>query len=236
MKPSFKFEKPLWKKGYLVIGVDEVGRGAIAGPVVASAVAFATNSEQRTKDPSTTLGTSLEQIGIDDSKRLTAKRREVLAKVIKKRALAYGIGETGVGTINSIGIKKATERAMRRAIKNVQFKMYNLQLRRKKIYILLDGYYVKYLPGGMKNQKAIVKGDQKSISIAAASIIAKLYRDHKMRLLDKKYPHYQFGQHKGYGTKKHKDAILKFGETIYHRQKFVITFLRTFDSTSTSSV
>ena len=271
-KPTFRFEKPLWKKNYLVIGVDEVGRGAIAGPVVASAVAFAINPEQRTKN--------LEHIGIDDSKRLTAKRREELAKMIKKMALAYGIGEAGVGTINSIGIKKATERAMRRAIKNVQCTllrsvnnrvsegqvMYNLQkschseprqggarnlgrlgrphndaserktflarsltsfeMTKGQYFFLIDGFSVKYLPGGLKNQKAIVKGDQKSISIAAASIIAKVYRDDKMRLLDKKYPHYQFSRHKGYGTEKHKNAILKFGETVYHRQQFLTTFIR----------
>lgn len=223
-KPTFGFEKPLWKKNYLVIGVDEVGRGAIAGPVVASAVAFAINPEQRTKN--------LEHIGIDDSKRLTAKRREELARKIKKGALAYGIGEVGAGIIDKVGISKATAMALRRAIRLtslnfVRDRQGKLKTNnpKQKTFILLDGYQVKYLPGGLKKQKAIVRGDQKSISIAAASIIAKVYRDDKMRLLDKKYPQYAFERHKGYGTKKHREVIMQFGSTYHHRERFLTTFL-----------
>lgn len=219
--PDFKEEKKLWKIELgLVIGVDEVGRGAFAGPVVAGAVAFSARGPNPT-------------VKIDDSKRLNPLQRKKSAKWIKKYCLAYGIGEVGVRVINRLGIGKATEMAMRRAIasllncsivkknNNGAMKQFN------NCFVLVDAFHIKYLRGiGLKNQKAIKKGDQKSISIAAASILAKVYRDNLMQKLTKKYKEYHWGKNKGYGTKKHQEAILKNGSTTLHRKKFVETFLR----------
>jgi len=203
VKPDFRFEKGYWKKGYgVVIGVDEVGRGALAGPVVAGAVALKR-------------GDSLLGIGIDDSKRLAAKKREGLAKIIRKDA-AVGIGEVGVAYINRHGIVKATQKAMRKSIANLKLH------KNPKIFVLVDAFHVKYIPGvGLENQKAIIKGDQKSISIAAASIIAKVYRDKLMVRLGKKYPKYKWRENKGYGTEKHLAAIKKHGPTKLHRLAFL---------------
>lgn len=153
-KPNLKFECAARKAGYsLVVGVDEVGRGALAGPVVAGALPFK-------KSP---LGQ------VDDSKRLSPKQREALAKVIKKHAL-WGIGEAAPRTIDRFGI---------------------------------------------------VKGDQRSISIAAASILAKTYRDRLMIKLGRKYPRFKFAKNKGYGTKGHQKAIKKYGITRWHRKSFL---------------
>lgn len=216
-KPGFRFEKEVQKKGFgVVIGVDEVGRGALAGPVVAGAVAF--KKEQfllRTvlskKSPSWS--------EIDDSKRLAAKKREELAKIIKKHA-RWGIGETDVVTINRVGIVKATEMAMRKAIK---------QIKADKTFVLLDAFHVKYISGvGLLNQKAIVKGDQKSISIAAASIVAKVHRDRlmlKVHKVNKVNKVYGWDKNKGYGTAHHIKAIRKYGVTKLHRKKFVENFI-----------
>lgn len=222
-KPDFRYERSLAKKGYtLIIGIDEVGRGAFAGPVVAAAVALKTiqNSEFR-----------IQNCGIDDSKRLSPNTRLTLEKIIKKEAAYWAIAEIGVGTINRIGIGKATEKAMRKAIKkiqNLEFRIQNKKMfHKKKIFLLVDAFHVKYVSGiGLKHQKAIVKGDQKSISIAAASIIAKVHRDRLMRRLSKRYTRYGWAKNKGYGTKKHQQAILKYGISRLHRKQFINTFLR----------
>lgn len=181
--------------GYeLVIGVDEVGRGALAGPVVAGAVAFLAPTRI---------------IGIKDSKKLTAKTRETLAKLIKAEA-RWGIGEVGVGTINRVGIVKATEKAMRQAVAKV---------RQGKCQVLVDAFHVKYIPGvGLKNQQAIIKGDEKVLEISAASIIAKVYRDALMAKIKNRYG---WKRNKGYGTVEHIRALKKFGVTRLHRLAFV---------------
>lgn len=206
--PDFREEKRLWKKGYkVVIGVDEVGRGAFAGPVVAAAIAFSPEVNNGVK--------------IDDSKRLTPQQRKIAAKWIKKNCLAYGVGEVNVATINRVGIGKATAQAMRRAIANLESKIKN----RLEEYLLIDAFYVKYVKGiGLKNQKAIIKGDQKSISIAAASILAKVYRDTLMQKLALRYRKYQLGKNKGYGTRKHQELIKQNGITRLHRVVFVKNF------------
>lgn len=203
-KPDFKFEKQAWRKGYkLVIGVDEVGRGALAGPVVAAAVALVQGEEW-------------EKLGIDDSKRLRPRTRERLAKIIQEKA-KVGVGEVGVTMINRLGITKATAMAMRSAVAKVQ---------KDRSFVLVDAFHVKYVPGvGLKNQKAIVKGDQKSLSIAAASIIAKVYRDALMKKLARKRPGYGWGRNKAYGTAEHQRAIRKLGLTRHHRLAFVKKFL-----------
>lgn len=202
MKPDFSFEKKLWKKYPIVIGVDEVGRGALAGPVVAGAVVF--NNINIT-------------IKIDDSKRLTEKQREKGVKWIKKNCLAWAVGETSVYYINKFGIVKATEIAFRKAIKNLLS-----ILKKEKTFLIVDAFYVKYVKGiGLKHQKAIIKGDQKSISIASASIIAKVYRDKLMRKLSLKFKHYGWDRNKGYGTKEHVAQISRSGISPYHRISFV---------------
>lgn len=200
--PNFSFEKPVWKKGFKAIaGVDEVGRGSFAGPVVAGCVVFS----PEVKIP--------KEIVINDSKLVSPKRRLIASDWIKGNAISWGIGEGSVAQINKFGIKKATEIAFRKAIKKVS-----------PDYLLIDAFYIPYVKGlRRKNQMAIVKGDTKSLSIAAASIIAKVYRDKLMTALSKKpkYKKYKWGKNKGYGTRLHRNAIKKYGITKYHRKDFV---------------
>ena len=130
----------------------------------------------------------------------------------------WGVGEVGVGVINKVGIGRATQMAMRKALRRFA--------PQGKVFLLVDAFHIKYLRGiGLKNQKAIIHGDQKSISIAAASILAKVYRDNLMRKLAKIHPQYGWGRNKGYGTKEHQKAIIKYGLTRLHRKKFVETFM-----------
>jgi len=206
---DFSYEKKLWKKYKVVAGVDEVGRGCFAGPVVAGCVVFPRDTKYKIPDT----------ISIDDSKKLRPRERETSARWIKKNALAYGIGEASTALINRKGIKKASEVAFRKAIKAVNLKLH---------FVLIDAFYIPYVKGlRRKNQKAIINGDEKSISIAAASIIAKVYRDKLMTHLSKesKYKNYGWGRNKGYGTREHQGAIKKYGITRYHRKQFVETYL-----------
>ena len=208
--PDFKFEKKLHKKGFRIIaGVDEVGRGCFAGPVVAGCVAFTSDFNFQIPD----------SVRINDSKKLTEKKRVVADKWIRRNAFAYGIGVASVFQINRLGIKKASEIAFRKAIKNCKVEIN---------YLLIDAFYVPYVRGlRRKNQKPIIKGDTKSISIAAASIIAKVYRDNLMMVLSKKpkFKNYGWGKNKGYGTEKHRNAIKKYGLTRQHRKAFVETWI-----------
>lgn len=226
--PDFSFEKKAWKKGFsMVIGVDEVGRGALAGPVVAAGVALKTNiidSRPRVNNISySKIGRSnllkiILSLGINDSKKLSPEKRKFLAKIIKKY-FYWGIGEGSVAEINKLGIVKATERAMRRALRRFAAQGKRLN---GKIFVLADAFHIKYLKGiGLKNQLAIVKGDQKSISISAASIIAKVYRDKLMEKIASKYSKYGWEKNKGYGTDFHRKSILEYGITKLHRRKFV---------------
>ncbi len=248
--PTFKFEKKLWKKKYLVIGVDEVGRGALAGPLYVGAVCFqnpkleARNSKQfqnsndknrkrfanlnlknlnlfRNSDlvfrVSEKSNLNIEGFGIDDSKRLSPKQRLFFSKLIKKHALAAEIDRVSVSYINRRGIVKGTQVAMRKVIKRL-LNRFNGQ----KIFLLIDAFYLRNLRGiGLKNQLALVRGDQRSISIAAASIIAKVERDHIMRKLHQKYPVYRWDKNKGYGTKEHIRALKKHGASKLHRDLFL---------------
>ena len=205
--PTLKFEKELWKKGYkYVCGIDEVGRGPWAGPVVAAAVIFPADLDPKRiillKDyPSLT---------IRDSKQLSPAQRELLDPIIKQNCLAYSICETSVKIINREGIVKASQRAYRKCLKKLNIPA---------DFILMDAFYIKNIPKEL--QKPIIKGDQKSVSIAAASIIAKVYRDNLMVELHKEFPRYHFDKHKGYGTKLHSEAIKIHGLTPHHRVEFV---------------
>ncbi len=208
--PNLEHEIDLWKKGYTVIGVDEVGRGAFAGPLYVGGVVFSsTTNYERTN--------YLLSLGINDSKKLSANRRKLLSKVIQKESLAYHISIIDVAQINRIGIGKATFRAMRNVVQN----LYN-RTSSGKIFVLVDGFYIKHLKNiGLKNQKGIVGGDGISLSIAAASIIAKVARDEHMTKLSAKYQQYHFDKNKGYGTLSHRQALSKFGPTALHRTDFI---------------
>src|SRR3972149_2067762 len=228
--PNFRYEQKLWKKGYkFVAGVDEVGRGSFARPVVTGCVVFSKDTGIKSKDP---------KIKIDDSKRLTAKQRERADDWIKKNVTSWGLGETGATLINRIGMAKATKTAFRRSISDAR-----KRLNGKIDFLLADAFFISFVPGlptkrrkdkkgkFRKNPKgkqmAIIDGDQKSVSIAAASIIAKVYRDNLMLRLGKKpkYKKYGWDRNKGYGTKKHQEAIKKYGITRYHRKQFVKAFV-----------
>lgn len=216
-KPSFDEEKKLWDKGYkYIVGLDEVGRGSFAGPVVVGAVAFECN-----------VFSSLDQNGkdlfnqINDSKLLTSGKREQLAPFIKKCSMYFVIKQSSVPVINKYGVGKATEMAFGKALFKLQKKLKFDNKKNEKIFALVDGFHIRSMKGiKLKYQKAIVRGDQKSISIAAASIIAKVYRDNLMVALHAKFPHYNFFKNKGYGTKKHREAINKYGLCGTHRRSF----------------
>lgn len=203
-KPDFNEEKKIWEKDFqYVIGLDEVGRGCFAGPVTIGAVIFSKDSKIDDLD------------GINDSKLVKPLKRLKLTKLIKEKAIFSTIITIPVSVINRKGITKATQIAFRRAIQQAR-KEISIN-----IYVLIDGFHIKFIKGvGLKNQKGIIKGDQKSLSIAAASIIAKVHRDKLMKNLDKKYPEYNFAKNKGYGTKEHQEAIKKYGFSKIHRSSF----------------
>ena len=195
---AFKpFEFQFLEQGYrFIVGVDEAGRGAIAGPVFSAAVIFPPhifeNPEFYKK--------------IKDSKELSPKQREGLFAFITEHALSYAVAKTEVEEIKRIGIFKATFKAMLNAI---------LRLKAKPDLVLVDGPYP--IPEYKGLQKCIVKGDKLCLTISAASILAKVMRDKYMNELEKKYPHFSFSKHKGYATKIHLSEIKKFGPLPVHR-------------------
>lgn len=189
------FEKQAIADGYkYVAGVDEVGRGCLAGAVVAAACIL---------DMSRDLPE-----GLDDSKKLTAAKREEIAEELKERVVAYSIGQIEAEEIDEINILQATKKAMLMAID---------RLEPKADFLLIDALQLKEM---RLPQKAIIKGDAISASIAAASILAKTYRDNLMREMCKIYPEYGFSKHVGYATKEHLDAIKKHGACSLHRKSF----------------
>ena len=214
--PNLYFERKLWKRGYINVGgVDEVGRGCFAGPVVAACVVLTPNLYVQ--------GVSVDSVKIDDSKKLTKLQRERASEWIKKNALTWGIGEASASLINRIGLTKATEVSFRKAIL-----VANERLGGNVDFLLIDAFYIPYVRGlRRKNQIAIVNGDEISLSIAAASIIAKVYRDTLMEKIGsrRRYKKYGWGNSKGDGTKVHREAIIEYGITGYHRKKFVETFI-----------
>lgn len=207
--PDFSFEESFWRQGIgTVAGIDEVGRGSLAGPVVAGAAFVKTPAAKE----------AILKLGIDDSKRLSAGKRRALAKIIPKYFFC-AIGQASVEEINCVGIVRATGRAMRRAIIRIMNSEFGI-INRKSYFLIIDGYRMKYLPGGLARQLNIIKGDQKSVSIAAASIMAKVYRDTLMKRLGRRYPVYKWGSNKGYGTKLHLKALGKYGYCVLHRSVF----------------
>ena len=186
-----------------ICGIDEAGRGPFAGPVVAAACILDLEDPEK------------EILYLNDSKKLSEKKREVLFEEIKEKAVSYGVGIVDSKTIDEINILQATYHAMQMAI---------AQLDPKADFVLADAVTI---PGIEIPQEAIIKGDAKSVSIAAASIIAKVTRDHMMYEYDKLYPEYGFASHKGYGTKAHIEAIKKYGMLDIHRRSFI--HFETFD-------
>lgn len=190
-----EFEKEALAKGYKsVCGVDEAGRGPLAGPVCAAAVILPE-------------GVIID--GVNDSKKLSEKKRESLFDVIREQALSYSIAHATVDEIEEINILNATMLAMRRAIDGLDIKA---------DYAMIDGNKIPPLD---IDAECIVKGDAKSMSIACASILAKVSRDRLLYKYAEEYPMYGFDKHKGYGTKVHREAILKYGPCPYHRKSFL---------------
>ena len=192
----YKYETDLLKKGYRKIaGTDEVGRGPLAGPLVCAAVIL---------DPSNVIE------GLNDSKKLTEKKRETLFDEIKEKALSYSIIYVDVETIDDINIYQASRKGMLEAIGSLPV---------EPDYVLSDA-----MPLGDIKHTSIIKGDSKSASIAAASILAKVERDRHMVELSKKYPEYGFEKHKGYPTKQHLEALDKHGVLDIHRKTYKPVF------------
>ena len=194
-----EYESMFLQQGYKAIcGVDEAGRGPLAGPVCAAAVIFPEGLEVK---------------GINDSKKLTEKKREELFNIIKEKAVAYSIAWASVEEIEEINILNAAMLAMKRAISGLQVKA---------DFAMIDGNKTPQLD---IPSTAIVKGDALSQSIGAASILAKVSRDRLMLDMAKKYPQYGFEKHKGYGTQLHRDMLLKYGPCEIHRPSFLTKIL-----------
>jgi ribonuclease HII len=198
----FEFERGLWQQNIArVAGVDEAGRGPLAGPVVAAAAILPPRWAK------TDLPTEL--AGLNDSKQLTAAQREkFFAFILQCGEIEFGIAEVSAAVIDEINILQATHRAMNEAL---------AKLNPLPPHALVDGRPVKTL---RVPQTAIVKGDARSYSIAAASVLAKVTRDHLMLAYAAEFPEYAFAEHKGYGTAKHLAAIAKFGACPIHRKTF----------------
>ncbi len=194
-----EFEKEAAAKGYkAVCGVDEAGRGPLAGPVCAAAVILPEN-------------TIIE--GVNDSKKLSEKKREALFDVIKEQALSYSIAFASVEEIEEMNILNATMLAMKRAVEGLDVKA---------DYAMIDG---NRLPKLDIDSEFIIKGDAKSMSIACASILAKVSRDRLLYKYAEEFPEYSFDKHKGYGTKVHVEALKKYGPCKYHRLSFLTKIL-----------
>jgi ribonuclease HII len=197
------FEQRFWTKYRWVCGVDEVGRGPLAGPVVAAAVMF---------EKGFTPDEKLQRVA--DSKKLSPQARTELAQLIHHTAVAVGIGEVDAATIDRLNILNATFLAMTKAIE---------QLRPQPEFLLIDGN--RYRTMQRIAFETVVKGDSKVFSIAAASIVAKVYRDKLMSELDTKFPQYGFARHFGYPTPEHIEAIRKYGRCEIHRNAFKLSAL-----------
>lgn len=197
--PDYAFEQAARENGFKYIcGVDEAGRGPLAGPVCAAAVILPENCEIS---------------GLNDSKKLSEKKREKLYDIITEKALDYSIAFGSLSEIEEYNILNATYFAMNRAINGLK----------KVDFAIIDG---NHIPNGIRVQAAaVVKGDAKSMSVSAASVLAKVTRDRLLAEYDKKYPIYRFAQHKGYGTKQHIDLIKQYGPCEIHRMSFLKNIL-----------
>lgn len=196
-----KFEHK-YKEYTYICGIDEAGRGPLAGPVVAAAAVLPKEAEI---------------LYLNDSKKLTAKKRESLFAEITQKALAYGVGVASAGRIDEINILRATYEAMQKALSALEN-----SLGEKPGLLLIDAVH---LPDTQMKQLSIIGGDAKSVSIAAASVIAKVSRDRMMEEYDLLYPQYGFSSNKGYGTAAHIEALKKYGSCPIHRKSFIGNFV-----------
>ena len=193
MIDMYEYENNLKKEGYkYIVGTDEVGRGPMAGPLVVAAVI---------------LPDDVVIAGLNDSKKLTEKKREQLSEIIKQKAIEYQIQYMSVEEVDRLNVYEASRQAMMACVRKMKHKV---------DYVLSDAMPIDFEYPCID----IIKGDMKSASIAAASIIAKVERDHYMVELDKRYPQYGFKKHKGYVTKMHLEAIDKYGVCEHHRTSF----------------
>jgi len=198
--PDLSIENRLWDAGWAhIAGIDEAGRGALAGPVCAAAVILS-NLPKHTRILA----------GVRDSKQMTQLQRERFEPLIKEIAISYGVGFATAAEIDKIGILPATRLAVKRAVD---------ALSPIPDYLITD--YLK-LPDIDIHQEHFVKGDMRSLTISSASVLAKTARDAQMRLLDEQVPGYDLSRHKGYGTKAHRAAIQKLGKSLIHRQSFTL--------------
>lgn len=196
--PTFRFEEKIWQEGYeRVAGIDEVGRGALAGPVVAAAVILPRSAPEEEL-----------WLKLKDSKLLSHETREILAPWIQSHAAGWAIGIAPAQLVDEVNVSVATRSAMMQAVQNLD---------PRPDYLLID--WVK-LPLVNLPQESLAKADTQIVSVAAASIVAKVYRDRLMIELDKRYPLYGFGQNKGYGTPQHRAAIACSGPCSEHRHSF----------------
>ena len=196
---DFEYELSAKNRGFnAVCGVDEAGRGPLAGPVFAAAVILPDGCEIE---------------GLNDSKKLSEKKREALFDVIKEKAISWSVASVDEKIIDEINILQATYLAMKNAVEGLDVPA---------DYALIDG---NRMPPLSINGETVVKGDAKSMSIAAASILAKVSRDRFMLELDAKYPQYQFAKHKGYGTKLHYEMLAEHGISDCHRMTFLKSFI-----------
>lgn len=198
--PDLEWENRIGHPDLIVVGVDEVGRGCLAGPVVAGAVVLPKVIDRKA------------HLWIDevaDSKLLSSEQRERLAPLIVAWVETFCVAQASVEEIDRINIFQASHLAMRRAIEGLKLKAQ---------HVLVDG---KFAPKGLPcPATAIIKGDQKSLSIACGSVLAKVWRDHLMQELDLKYPGYELGGHKGYSTPVHQEALMRLGPSAIHRMSF----------------
>ena len=185
-------------EGRIIAGIDEAGRGPLAGPVVCACVIMPMEKEKLIN-------------GVNDSKKLSPKKRDELYEKIVATAICYSIVEVDEKTIDEINILQATRLGMKKVLENLSV---------KPDIVLVDAVKIDTA----LSQESIIKGDALSYNIAAASILAKVYRDRLMVELDKKYPKYQFAKHKGYGTKAHIEALEKYGKCEIHRLSFIKNF------------
>jgi ribonuclease HII len=193
---SIMMLSPHYREGLIEAGCDEAGRGCLAGPVFAAAVILP--DDYRNPD-------------IDDSKKLNMKMREILRQEIEEKAVTWAIGSSSVEEIDRLNILNASYLAMHRAIQNLSVVPQHL---------IIDGN--RFKPCGGISHSCIVKGDGQYMSIAAASILAKTYRDRFMKQIAQEYPVYLWDQNKGYATKEHRDALAKYGTTRWHRKSFFL--------------
>lgn len=188
------YESDAWRAGYsFIAGIDEAGRGPLAGPVIAAAVILPENVELE---------------GVRDSKKMTPRAREKSFSLIEERAISIALAVVSPREIDQINILQATRKAMKQAV---------LHLHTRPDFLLIDGTHPVDLP---IQQRCIVRGDQQCLSISAASVLAKVYRDRMMRSYHELYPRYGFSSNKGYGTRGHLEAITRYGPCSIHRRTF----------------